>query len=170
MYFSFKESVSNAHCFGVFSSYNVSREGGAGVREGNCLEMLLPDSSTFMDEDVYSRYGHRNQTESQTVCLDAFEVKKVLKLDATVLTDKANQITLNYICAHFEHILYKKIISLRILCTVNSMCCRLLCLQERLGSIHFIWMNYIYNQIHLVHIPLLYSSFFILMKDSMDFN
>lgn len=53
MYFSFKESVSNAHCFGVFSLSNVSRKGGAGM-EGNCDERLLPDSSSFMDDDIYS--------------------------------------------------------------------------------------------------------------------
>lgn len=53
MYFSFKESVSNAHCFGVFSLSNVSRKGGAGM-EGNCDERLLPESSSFMDDDIYS--------------------------------------------------------------------------------------------------------------------
>lgn len=51
MYFSFKESVSNAHCFGVFSLSNVSRKGGAGM-ERNSDESFLPDSSTFMDEGI----------------------------------------------------------------------------------------------------------------------
>lgn len=40
MYFSFKESVSNARCFGVFSLSNMSRKGSAGI-EGDCDEKLL---------------------------------------------------------------------------------------------------------------------------------
>lgn len=39
--------------WGIFSLFNVSRKGGAGT-EGDCDERLLPDSSSFMDEDVYS--------------------------------------------------------------------------------------------------------------------
>lgn len=40
MYFSFKESVSNAHCFGEFSLSNVSR--GGGCRDGGKLWRDLP--------------------------------------------------------------------------------------------------------------------------------
>lgn len=82
MYFSFKESVSNAHCFGVFSFYNVSRKGGAGM-DGDCDERLLLDSSSFMDEDVYSCQGHRLQAENTSVFLDSFNVKKVFIFEAT---------------------------------------------------------------------------------------
>lgn len=38
---------------GFFSFYNVSRKGGAGM-DGDCDERLLLDSSSFMDEDVYT--------------------------------------------------------------------------------------------------------------------
>ena len=64
MYFSFKESVSNAHCFGGFSLSNVSREGGVGL-EGNLDERHLPGARSFMDEDIYSNLGHINQRENK---------------------------------------------------------------------------------------------------------
>lgn len=46
MYFSFKESVSNAHCFGGLSLSNVSRKGGVGL-EGNWDERHIPDACGF---------------------------------------------------------------------------------------------------------------------------
>lgn len=51
MYFSFIGSVSNAHCFGVFSSSNESKEAGEKMM-GDRVKMLLPNFSTFMAEDV----------------------------------------------------------------------------------------------------------------------
>lgn len=53
MYFSFKESVSNAHCFGGLSLYSVSRKGSVGIEE-NCDKRLLLDSFRCKDEDIYS--------------------------------------------------------------------------------------------------------------------
>ena len=48
MYFSFKESVSNARCFGGFQL--VQREQKGRRRD----EGLLLDPSSFMDDDIYS--------------------------------------------------------------------------------------------------------------------
>lgn len=47
MYFSFKESVSNAHCFGGFRLSDVSQRNGGFLKH-------LPDAPSFMGEDIYS--------------------------------------------------------------------------------------------------------------------